>query len=118
MTITKFDLKILKFVYNKKSVSYSQLSKKFSKNRAFLSALETLVYQQYVSQIGGSKDKYGDPVPITDDTLFEISKLGAASVESKQWFNIEYIISHIVIPIVIAIITTLLTLSLTSWLSQ
>lgn len=118
MSITKFELKILKFIYSKRSVSYSQLSKKFSKNHDFPSTLEMLIYQQYISQTGGSRDKYGDPVPITDDTLFKIDKLGAASVEPKQWFNIEYVISHIVIPIVIAIITTLITLFLTTWLLQ
>ena len=42
---------------------------------------------------------------------------GESYVESHQWFNAEYIVSHILVPTILAIITTLITLTLTNALS-
>lgn len=117
MIITKSEIKLLKYVYIHKSVSYKSLKQKFSKRYDLKESLEALVYREYLIQVGGSWSNLGEPIPITDETLFTINSLGASTVESKQWFNAEYVISHIVVPIVLAVITTLITLFLTSALS-
>ena len=117
MIITKADMKILKFVYSHHSVSFGRLKQKFSKRFDLSDSLETLVYNKYLTQIGGSQDNMGNPIPITDETIFTMDSIGAAEVESKQWFNLQFVLLQIVLPIAIAIITTLITISLTALLS-
>ena len=117
MIITKADMKILKFVYSNHSVSFGRLKQKFSKRFDLSDSLEILVYNKYLTQIGGSQDNMGNPIPITDETIFTMDSIGAAEVESKQWFNTEYVVSHILVPIILAVLSTLLTLILTSALS-
>lgn len=114
MVITKSELKILKFVYSKKSVSFRTLRKKFRKCINLKDTLESLVYHHYLLQVGGCRNHYGDPIPIVDETLFTMESLGSAEVESKQWFNGQFVLTQILLPIVIAIITTLLTLFLSA----
>ena len=116
MLITKSSLRILRYIYRKKSVSYSCLQKKF-KNPDFSDVLEDLIQNSYIIQIGGSVNQYGEPVPFREDTLFKLDDLGIAEVESKQWFNLQFVLLQIVLPIFIAIITTLITIFLTVLLS-
>ena len=118
MILTKAEIKILKFTYSHESVSYRVLKKKFSKYPDIHTTLEQLVHYHYLIQIGGSQNNYGEPIPISDTTLFAMDSLGFAEVETRQWFNAEYIVSHIVVPIILAVITTLITLFLTSVLTQ
>lgn len=114
MTITKHSLKILRYIYHRKSVSYSKLNMKFD---GINKILDSLVRSHYVVQIGGSTNEYGEPVPFREDTLFKLDELGIAEVESKQWLNLQFVLLQIVLPIVIAIITTLITIFLTTLLS-
>ena len=116
MVITKYYLRILRYLYRQKSTSYFNLSKKF-KEPELQETLDALIRNGYVVQIDGFINKYGEPIPILDDTLLELSDLGIAEVESKQWFNLQFVLLQIVLPIAIAIITTLITISLTALLS-
>lgn len=116
MIVTKHSLRILKFIYHHKSVSYSQLNNKFDET-TLCETLDILIRNHYVIQIGGYLNKYGEPVPICENTLFRLNNLGIAEVESKQWFNLQFVLLQIILPIVIAIITTLITISLTVLLS-
>lgn len=118
MTITKRELKILKYIYSRKTVSYKKLSNKFKKYLNLKDTLESMTYHHYLAQIGGSQNNLGEPIPITDETLFSLDSIGSAEVENKQWFSPEYIVSHIIIPIVLAVISTLITIFLTNALSQ
>lgn len=112
MIITKFETKILKCLSNKK-LSFQILNRKFHKYERFQKTLEDLVTHNYIEQIGGSKNQYGEPIPFFPETTFTLTNLGRSIAESKEWFTWEYIVSHIIIPVVIAIISTLLTLFLT-----
>lgn len=114
MAITKHSLKILRYIYHRKSVSYSKLNKKFDSIDAIL---DTFVRNHYVVQIGGNTNQYGEPIPFREDTLFRLDDLGIAEVENKQWFNLQFVLLQIILPIVIAIITTLITIFLTTLLS-
>ena len=112
MAITKHSLKILRYIYHQ--IAYSKLNMRFDDIDEIL---DSLVRSHYVIQIGGSINQYGEPVPFREDTLFKLDELGIAEVESKQWFNLQFVLLQIVLPIVIAIITTLITISLTVLLS-
>ena len=116
MTITKYYLHSLRYLYHQRSASYFNLSKKF-KRPELQEALDALIRNGYVVQIGGFINEYGEPIPILDDTLLKLSDLGIAEVESKQWFNLQFVLLQIVLPIAIAIITTLITIYLTALLS-
>jgi hypothetical protein len=111
MVITKRLFRILSYIYRHGSVPYSKLNRKF-KYPTLLEDLENLILQQYVAQVGGSRSKYGEPIPILENTLFTLNDLGIAEVESKQWFNLQFVLTQIVLPIIIAIITTLITIFL------
>ncbi|GEM_PF-1589145 len=117
MIINKAETKLLKYVYKRKTVSYKSLERKFSKYQNLHESIESLVYHHYLIQVGGHQSNLGKPIPITDETLFSMDSLGSSIVESKQWFDTEYVVSHIIVPIVLAVISTLLTLLLTSVLS-
>lgn len=116
MVITKYSLHILRYLYRQKSVSHFNLSKKF-KGPRFQQTLDDLIRNCYIIQIGGFINEYGEPIPILDDTILKLSDLGIAEVESKQWFNLQFVLLQIVLPIAIAIITTLITIYLTALLS-
>lgn len=109
MIIKKSDLNILKFVYFKKTVSFAQLQKKFRKYPDLIGTLESLIYHRYLVQIGGCRNNYGEPIPIIDKTMFTIDDLGASEVESKQWFNAQYVLSSLVLPIIVGITSSVLT---------
>lgn len=111
MVITKYSLHILRYLYRQKSVSHFNLSKKF-KGPRFQQTLDDLIRNCYIIQIGGFINEYGEPIPAHDDTLFKLSDLGIAEVESKQWFNTQFVLTQIVLPIIIAVITTLITIFL------
>lgn len=114
MIITKYELKILKYIHHKRTISYKKLSKKMSGNPDFSETLEALVCHQYLVQVGGSHNIYGEPIPFAPDTMFTLAPLGTAEVESHQWFDTEYVISHVIIPVILAVISTLITLFLSN----
>ncbi len=116
MIITKSYLRILRYINRKKSVPYSSLQKKF-KDSSLSEMLESLTRNRYIIQIGGSMNEYGEPIEIQDNTFFKLDDLGTAEVESKQWFNLQFVLLQIILPVVIAIITTLITIFLTTSLS-
>lgn len=112
MIITKNELKIMKYIFSKKSASYAQLLHRFPKRNDLVNTLEQLVYNQYLEQVGGYRTNYGEPIQINEQTIFKLKPSGLALVESKQWFNAEYVLSHICIPILISVISTLITIVL------
>ena len=111
MIITKHSLRILRYIYRHNSVSYSELNKRI-KSSTLCEDLSDLILNRYIVQIGGSRNEYGEPFPILENTHFSLGDLGVAEVESKQWFNLQFVLTQIVLPIIIAIITTLITLFL------
>ena len=63
MIITKQNLKILRCIYKKKTVSYLSIQSKFKIQVKEI--LEMLEYNHYIIQIDGSQNNYGEPVEIT-----------------------------------------------------
>lgn len=114
MIINKSERKILNYIYKKKTASFKKLSSKFQKCPDFQDMLYLLIYHHFVIQIGGSHNEYGEPIPFTMETKFQLDRLGYAEVESHQWFNGQFVLLQIVLPIVIAVITTLITIFLSA----
>lgn len=109
MVITKSTLKILKYVYLKKTVSYKSLCKHFRKNDDLLETLEHLVYQHYLEQVGGHQTNLGNSVPIINETLFKMDELGTLEVEHNQWFNLPFVLTSLVLPIIVGVASSAIT---------
>lgn len=87
MIVNKSERKILNYIYRKKTVSFKKLSRKFQKHPGFQDTLFFLVYSHFVIQVGGYLNEYGDPIPYTSETQFQLDRQRYAEVESHQWFN-------------------------------
>lgn len=94
MAITKHSLKILRYIYHRKSVSYSKLNMQFDDIDEIL---DSLVRSHYVIQIGGSINQYGEPVPFREDTLFtRFARIIVSS--SEQAHNQNVCVAVIFVP--------------------
>lgn len=114
MQLTKINLRILRYLYRRKSGStYIELKRKFGESRIL-----ELIHSKYIDHnYVYPKDSNGFPIgDISDETLCFISDQGELEVEQRQWFDEKFVLTQILLPIVIAIITTLLTLFLSSLL--
>ncbi len=109
MIITKSTLAILQYINKKKTVSYKTIKRKFKKNADLKDILEKLAYKHFIIQVGGSFTNCGEPIEITDKTLFQLDDLGFAEVERQQFFNLEYFLSHIAIPVAVGILSSVIT---------
>lgn len=109
MTITKSHLKLLNYVYFKKSVSYKSLQKKFRNHSNLKETLELLVHHHYLNQAGGSQTNLGSPIPIINETIFTMDDLGSHEVESKQWFNMQFVLTSLILPIIVGVASSAIT---------
>ena len=117
MIITKSERKILNYVYKHKSVSYKLLSHKFHKHPNLPDTIHSLVYNQYLLQVGGSKDQYGEPIPISPESQFQINSLGISEVEKYQWFDMQYVFTSLIVPVIVGVTSSLITALLLALLS-
>ena len=109
MIITKAELKVLAYIYKRKTVSYKSIKHRFSKYPNLNELMESLVFHNYIIQIGGFQTDYGSPIPITNETKFSMDSLGCAEVESNQWFNSRYVLSSLILPILVGVLSSVLT---------
>lgn len=113
--LQKSDLKILRYVYSRKTVALSKLQNEFSSN---LQQLDNLINQNYlITDYMLPKDSSGFPIgEYPPDTLYYLSNSSVVEIENRQWFDGQFVIRNIVLPIILAVITTLITVFLSSWL--
>lgn len=101
--MTKKQLKLLKCLYRKpRTICWIKKKFKVSDLREICTGIYHLIR---------TTDNDGE-----ESNIVSISKEGIIEVESRQWFNGQFVLTQILLPIVIAIITTLLTLFLSSLL--
>ncbi len=117
MIVTKSERKILNYVYKNKSVSYKLLSRKFHKYPNLSDVIQSLVYNQYLFQVGGNTNKYGEPNPISPESVFQIDSLGCAEVEKYQWFDMRFIFTSLIVPVIVGVTSSLITALLLALLS-
>lgn len=116
-SLTKYDLKIMRYLnrHKRSGISRINLLRKFKGAQDNIDRLTSLGYISHDYDF--PKDPDGFPIgEVPCSAIYHIENRGVAEVESRQWFHLEYVISHIAIPIVIAIITTLITLFLSALL--
>lgn len=100
-TITKQQLKLLRYLYRKpRTVAWIKKKFKVSDLREICSGMFTLIH---------TTDSH-----FPDDCTISINQNGIIEVENRQWFNGQFVLTQILLPIAIAIITTLLTLFLSA----
>lgn len=115
--LNKKSFRILQYIYRHKSVSRKQLLKKFYK--VDVASLLDGILAPYVfvdNYYTYEKDGFTYN-KICDSSTYSLNADGESYIESHQWFNAEYVVSHILVPTILAIITTLITLTLTNALS-
>lgn len=116
-SLTKYDLKIMRYLnqHKRSGISRTKLLRRFKGAQDNVDRLANFGYisHDYVFPKDPSGFRIGD---VPGSAIYHIENSGIAEVESRQWFDLEYVISHIVVPIVLAIITTLITLCLSALL--
>lgn len=111
MTITKSDLKILRYIYrHRKSVRRDALLKKFSNDR--ISQLLGVKYISCDKKFITSQSGYALQT-IPPDAIVTLTDLGVSEVESRQWFDLQYFVTHILLPVVIGVLSSVITTVLT-----
>lgn len=103
---TKYEIKLLRDIYNHGSRPLLYLEKRFDR--------ETVSDLLSIGVIGTGNINYLDGIP--EDALISLTKSGIEEVERHQWFDAEYVLSHILVPIAVSVIATLITLCATALL--
>lgn len=113
--LQKSDIKILRYLYHKKTSTLSSLQRKFSKK---LSRLKFLIGHDYiVTNYVRPSDPAGFPVgEYPPETIYFLSHAGIVEVENRQWFDWQFVLRNIILPIILAVISTLLTIFLSALL--
>ena len=102
MYIKKSDLKILRYIYRHKSVTYGAVTKKF---RNFPDYSPHIRISSFTTQ-----DESGfDTVHRCLDDAVTLTDSGIAEVESRQFFNLEYVLSSLVLPIIVGVLSSVIT---------
>lgn len=113
MEITKDELRILRYIYSKRTISFKKLKEHFQKYSNISEIIRNMLADHYITIISGiDKPILGDSIP--NSCILTMTRKGAAMVEGNQWFNGQFVLLQIVLPIVIAIITTLITIFLSA----
>ena len=107
--LVKSDIKILNYVYrhSRKGLTYHDLYMRYSKKQIdhlsdYLEDNRIIEYDDEGLEINQDTDY----IPVF------LSYNGLAEVESRQWFDLKFVLLQILLPISIAIITTALTRAL------
>lgn len=108
--INKKDIKILKYISKKKSVTRKILIQKFSDPPA-RNRIALLTNNKYIRC---NKHSHGTPLP--DNATYTLTDAGICEVENRKWFNWQFIVKELLCPTIVSaivsVITTLITLFL------
>ena len=106
MSISKSDIKILKYLYHKhRPISYGALAKKYNSD-----AVDRLMNDGLLDS--PTSYAYHDGVfadALTDDTAISLTKTGECAVEDRQWFDVKYLLTQIIVPILVGIVSAVVT---------
>lgn len=103
MNIEKKQLKILNYLYRKPRKRY-QLLKKFKKIDIsnYLNILCDINYLSFYPLPERDSDGFYSG-NISDEATYSLTPKGRIEVESNQFFDLEYVISHILVPILVGV---------------
>ena len=116
MEITKDELRILRYIYSKRTISFEKLKEHFQKYSNISEIIRNMLSDGYITIASGlDRPLLWNTLP--DSCILIMSGKGAVVVESQKWFNWEFIVKELVFPIIVSVIvsviTTLITLFLT-----
>lgn len=108
MLLPKHQRKILKYIYRK-----PRTRKKLLKHFRKLDIEKELLLlndARYISyKPHPAKDSQGYPCEeISLDAIYKIENAGRIDVESSQFFDAEYFLSHILIPIIVGVLSSVI----------
>ena len=111
--LQKSDLKILRYLYWHKAASLLKLRRKFAKR---WQQLDNLIKCDFIiTDYKLPKDSSGFPIgEYPPEAVYYLSNHSIVEVESRQWFDWQFVIRNIVLPIILAVISTLLTIFLSA----
>lgn len=113
--LQKSDIKILRYLYRRKTATLDFLRHKYANKRKQLDQLISCKYitTDYVRPRNASGYPIGEYPP---EAIYHLSNIGIVEVEKRQWFDWEFVVRNIVLPVILAVISTLLTIFLSSLL--
>lgn len=104
----KDDLKIFRYIYSKRAVSFANLKNHFKNRSDIPEVIRGMLSSDCLTIVTGiDKPICGGPIP--DRCILTLTGKGAAEVESRQWFNVQYVFSSIIVPIIIGVVSSLIT---------
>lgn len=108
METLKDDLKIFRYIYSKGTVSFKTLKEHFKNRSDIPDVIKGMLSSDCITIVSGiDKPILGDPIP--DSCILTLTGKGAAEVESRQWFNVQYVITSILVPIAVGVVSSLIT---------
>ena len=112
----KDDLKIFRYIYSKRAVSFGKLKRHFKNRSDIPEVIRGMLSSDCITIVSGI-DKSILEGPIPDSCILDLTEKAVAMIEENQWFNWEFIVKELVFPIIVSVIvsviTTLITLFLT-----
>lgn len=102
MSVKKAELKILRYVYRHKFVQLETFQKEYP-GAAFSNKYLHISDHRTIDESGFPVGNYplNEIVTLTDDGIIE--------VESRQFFNVEYVLSSLVIPVIVGVSSSIIT---------
>ena len=108
MKTLKDDLKIFRYIYSRRTVSYKNLKKHFRNRSDIPEVIRGMLSSGCITIVSGiNKPILGGPIP--DSCVLALTGKGAVEVESSQWFDVKYVITSILVPILVGITSSLIT---------
>ncbi len=105
----KDDLKIFRYIYSKRAVSFANLKKHFKNRSDIPVVIRDMLSSNCIAIVSGIDKPILGGLPIPDNCILTLTGKGAAEVESRQWFDAQYVFSSIIIPIIVGVVSSLIT---------
>lgn len=104
----KDDLKIFRYIYSKRAVSFGNLKKHFKNRSDIPEVIRGMLSSDYITIVSGIDNPIcGGPIP--DRCILTLTAKSVAEVEARQWFDAQYVFSSIIVPIIVGVVSSLIT---------
>ena len=110
MELTKFEIKVLKYLRKHPSgISRAKLLCKYQK-RPISDALNHIVSNQYAEPDRVAYiDEHHAVIPSDEETKIIITTKGIVEIEGQQWFDTRFIVTSLLVPIFVGAVSSVIT---------
>ena len=116
MKIAKDKFKILRYIYSKRTISFEKLKEHFQNYSNISEIVRDMLSDCYITIVSGiDKPLLGSRIP--DSCILTLTEKGAVEVESRKWFNWEFIVKEFLCPIIVSVIVSIITTIITLYLT-